>query len=617
MPIFADTESTARLLHIPKGSKAKLKLLFLAKHACANGEPDAEDGTHAVYHHELLCTMKGIGLNVDVANNYASLFEKPDADFVVPLLNRAGFQNSEMLAPLLIERHGLPYLGATPILRGLSDDKHLMKLVARYHGVPTMLWATYRRNTPVPTTAPFDASRYVVKPNASSASWGVKICDDWQAVQAHVATLHTARHDVIVEAWAAEMDVAVPVIGGDGPIILPAMAYMPEDDRLLRSYEEKRGLAEIADDPLMLVNDARLSRELEKQTRKLMQDLWPFDYGRFEFRVNSVTGSVQFMEVNLSCNLWSKKSISRSAASIGISHAELVESILAHSMQRQGLLTQATPVTFIAPPAQTRVSALVLAGQREGHIDPLAEAYGLTHKSMVPVAGLPMIEHVLLSVATCPEISEVLISMESPDILSGISSIQPYLKSGRMRVINSRTNLADSVISAAEQAKMPLLITTADNVLLTHDIIREFIAGSKDTDVAVGITSRDAVLTAHPEGQKRFYEFSKEAWSGCNLYWIGGADALGAIEIFRSGGQFVKHPGRILHALGITNLICFLFGIGSVDRVFARLSRRLGVKAKAVKISDGCAAIDVDNARSHRIAEGLLLDRRADWRDAA
>jgi len=49
---------------------------------------------------------------------------------------------------------------------------------------------------------------------------------------------------------------------------------------------------------------------------------------------------VQFMEVNLSCNLWSKKTISRSAASIGVDHQTLVETIIGHSLERQGLLTE-------------------------------------------------------------------------------------------------------------------------------------------------------------------------------------------------------------------------------------------------------------------------------------
>ena len=48
-----------------------------------------------------------------------------------PLLNRGGFLNSEMMLPLLCTRLGLPYLGASPILRGLADDKHLSKMAAR------------------------------------------------------------------------------------------------------------------------------------------------------------------------------------------------------------------------------------------------------------------------------------------------------------------------------------------------------------------------------------------------------------------------------------------------------------------------------------------------------
>ncbi len=617
MAIVAGTNIRTKLRQIPDDAKARLKLLFLAKHACGNGEPDAEDGTHAVYHHELLTTMLGLGLTVDVTNNYDALFQKPDANFVVPLLNRGGFQNSEMLAPLLLERHGLAYLGASPILRGLSDDKHLMKMVAARLGVPTMRWESYRRNALIPTSAPFDAPRFVVKPNASSASWGVKICDDWKSAKDHLQTLHAAKHDAIVEAWAGELDIAVPVIGGHGPIILPAMAYTPDKESLLRSYEEKRGLIAVEDDPLTPVGDADLVKELERQTRKLMGELWPFDYGRFEFRVDPTRGSVQFMEVNLSCNLWSKKSISRSAASVGISHVELVESILAHSMERHGLLASTRPVSFVSVPASSRVSALVLAGQREGRIDALAAAHELSHKAMVPVAGQPMIEIVLQTLITSPEINEVLVSIENADVIAQMPGLQLHMKSGRLRVVDAHNNLADSVESAALQVKMPLLITTADNVLLSHDIIREFVTGSRSSDVAVGLTSRDAVLTAHPEGQKRFYEFGSEAWSGCNLYWMGNSDALKAIEIFRSGGQFVKHPGRILNALGLTNLICFLFGMGSIERIFSRVSRRLALNVRAVTISDGSAAIDVDNPRSHAIAESLIIEHRSDWRDAA
>ncbi|MDO7835989.1 phosphoribosylglycinamide synthetase [Sphingobium sp. HBC34] len=331
-----------RQVHIPAADKARLRILFLAKHAGADGRPDAQDGNHAIYHHEMRTTLEAIGLHVDVANRYDALFDRPDADFVVTLLNRGSFQNSEMLAPLLLARHDLPYLGASPIVRGLSDDKYLSKMIARARGVPTMNAQLFRRGGLFEAPA-FATGQLVVKPNASSASWGVKTVDSWALAQDHADSLFALGHDVLVEQWAPLLDVAVPVIGGSGgrPWILPPMMYVPADPHRERSYAEKRGLVDAGDDPLILVEDAELRDRLEAMTQALLPELWPFDYGRFEFRYDPASGQALFMEVNLSCNLWSKKTISRSAASIGVDHGALVETIIGHSLARQGLLRDA------------------------------------------------------------------------------------------------------------------------------------------------------------------------------------------------------------------------------------------------------------------------------------
>ena len=320
--------------------RPRLKLLFLAKHALAGGRPDEQDGTHAVYHHEMLTTLRGLGFKVEAANGYEALYEKPEADFVVPLLNRGGFLNSEMLAPLLLTRHGLPFLGAAPILRGLSDDKHLMKQSARQRGVPVTDWSVVRRGQGAPERPAFAWERLVVKPNASSASWGVGIFDGWDEAKAHALEILASGHDVIMEPYAPLIDIAVPVVGADGPWLLPPMGYFSDVPGMPRSYEEKRGLVETEDeDPLRLIEVPELVERLNAHTRALLPELWPFDYGRFEYRYDPETGELRFMEVNLSCNLWSKKTISRSARSLGIGHPQLVETILAHSLLRQNVVT--------------------------------------------------------------------------------------------------------------------------------------------------------------------------------------------------------------------------------------------------------------------------------------
>jgi D-alanine-D-alanine ligase len=329
-----------RPLRIDEATKERLRILFIAKHALWGGGLHPEDGNHAVYHVEVRTILEDLGLNLTLADRFEVLFEEPDVDFVFPLLNRAGFFNSEMLGPLLCTRLGLPFLGASPILRGLSDDKHLAKRAAQAAGVPTAPWAIYRRGAPVSEAVCPPAERWVIKPNASSASWGVHDATDWAGVRQAIEEIHDDKHDAIVEPFLTGSDVEVPVITIGDPVILPKMIFRQADPDHLRTYYEKRDLvdrsAKYSLDPF---EDQAMSDRISEYTRILYAEYRPFDYGRFEFRVNEATGDIQFLEVNLNCNLWSEKVFGRAAKLAGLTQAELIETILADSLRRNGLMS--------------------------------------------------------------------------------------------------------------------------------------------------------------------------------------------------------------------------------------------------------------------------------------
>jgi D-alanine-D-alanine ligase len=52
------------VLRLSSDEKARLRILFLAKHALGGGRLDSVDGSHALYHHEMLETLRTIGLTV-------------------------------------------------------------------------------------------------------------------------------------------------------------------------------------------------------------------------------------------------------------------------------------------------------------------------------------------------------------------------------------------------------------------------------------------------------------------------------------------------------------------------------------------------------------------------
>lgn len=251
---------------------------------------------------------------------------------------------------------------------------------------------------------------------------------------------------------------------------------------------------------------------------------------------------------------------------------------------------------------------IILAAQRPGVVDPLAEQFGVSHKCLVPLSGKPLIAHVLATAASHPEISDVTISIEA-DMFSAMDAIIAQIGGNHAPIacVASANNLADSVIAAAQGHDGPSIITTADNALMTPaalDAMAAALAGQ--ADVAIAMTRKHSVLSVHPDGQRRFYRFSDDAYSNCNLYGIGGKYALGAAEIFRGGGQFARKVGRIVEAFGFVNLVLLRLRLSSLEGGLKRISRRLGLSVTPVILADGRNAIDVDNDRTYRIVAELI-----------
>lgn len=331
-------------LRIPDDAKERVRTLFMAKHALWGGGMHPEDGNHAIYHHEVRTTLENLGLNLQFANSYNVLFTRPDVDFVFPLLNRGGFVNSEMLIPILCNMHRLPYVGAMPFLRGLGDDKSVSKLACTHAGVPTAPWFCYRRGAPVleENLPPSPDGRWVIKPNASSASWGISDSRDWAGVANAIVDIHGQGHDAIVEPYLDGYDVQVAFITmRDKPVQLPMLWYEREDTQRLWTYYEKRDLVQNTEKAALKQFDhPELAPRVSAMAAKVAQELVPFDYGRIEFRVDLKTGDINFIEINLNCNLWSEKVMAKAAAAAGFSHADLMETILAEAWRRNALISQ-------------------------------------------------------------------------------------------------------------------------------------------------------------------------------------------------------------------------------------------------------------------------------------
>ena len=272
--------------------------------------------------------------------------------------------------------------------------------------------------------------------------------------------------------------------------------------------------------------------------------------------------------------------------------------------------------------------AVVLAAQRTGIVNPLAVAAGVSHKCLIELEGKPLITHVLDALAASPHIGRITVSVDAPETVRAVEAVQQYEACDRLTVVPAEKTLFDSLDAVlSDQAQKeddtetpyPCLITTADNVLLTPDMIGHFCGGMLDNDADAGIamTAKDVLLAEYPDGQRRFHRFADGEWSNCNLYAVMNAQAMAAARAFKTGGQFAKSPMRVLQAFGFVNALAYRYAWFGRDRAFDRMSRRFGTVVKPVDMPFAEAPIDVDNQRSKRIAGEVLNIRRRQASPAA
>jgi GTP:adenosylcobinamide-phosphate guanylyltransferase len=254
-------------------------------------------------------------------------------------------------------------------------------------------------------------------------------------------------------------------------------------------------------------------------------------------------------------------------------------------------------------------NAIVLAAGR-GPDDPMAKAYGVSHKCILPVNDVPMLKRVVDTLRITPVIGSISIAIESPDIVeSAMGKASPELIIVRSE--NSAPLSALAVI--AKNPAFPFLITTADHALLTREMVEHFCskACTNGADFSAGLARAEIILKAYPQSIRTFFKLGSDRVSGCNLFAVQNEKGLRILERWKYLESIRKKPWRLVAAFGPMALIRFLLGNLSLDAAFATVSRRLNMVARPVLMPFAEAAIDVDKPSDLALVEEILKRRTA------
>ena len=250
-------------------------------------------------------------------------------------------------------------------------------------------------------------------------------------------------------------------------------------------------------------------------------------------------------------------------------------------------------------------TAVLLAGSRPGR-DPFAEAFGTDLKALIPVAGEPMVRRPVRALLESACVGSVIVMAQSPD---RIRAALP--EDGQIAVRESAGTIAETMLALCGDptTKWPLVVTTADHALLDSATVDEFCRSAEGADVAIGVVERNALMHRLPDTRRTWLKFRGGAYTGANLFALRSPDVRPAIELWRSVEQDRKKAWRILSLLGPGVLLAVVLRLVSLDEVLVQLGTKLGMRVKAVRLSNPLAGVDVDKPEDHALAEAIIEGR--------
>lgn len=270
-----------------------------------------------------------------------------------------------------------------------------------------------------------------------------------------------------------------------------------------------------------------------------------------------------------------------------------------------------TDATSERAPERGPYTALLMAGSR-GPTDPVASYCGISHKALADIAGEPMVEHVLRTLAAAREVARIIAVIEAPALIEALPTARQLIAEGRLEVTTAAPSPSQSVTKVLDAySPYPALVTTADHPLLTTAMITDFIAKiPPNVDVAALVAREDTIRAEYPETRRTYFRFSDEAISGCNLFALPTPRGRNAMTFWRKLEQDRKKPWKMAYSLGLGTLLNFALRRLTVDMTAAAIGKQADVRAALVRTRYAEAAIDVDKPDDLHLVTRIVTRRQ-------
>lgn len=256
-----------------------------------------------------------------------------------------------------------------------------------------------------------------------------------------------------------------------------------------------------------------------------------------------------------------------------------------------------------------RFVALVLAADRTTK-DPITQHTGAACKAFAPVGGIPMVIRVLDTLAACDLIAKIILCGPPESLLSHCPELKQRIASKQVTWLpnlDSPSRSAESGFSHVP-SNMPVLLTTADHALLTPTLVQSFLCESLaiPSDASVGVVKQQDIAAAFPGSKRTVIRLRDGGFCGCNLFTFN-PHGRALVRFWRQAEDLRKRPWQLIaQVLGPRIVLSYLFGFLTLQQALDSVSKKSGVKIRAIMLDNPRAGVDVDKIEDLVLAESIL-----------
>ncbi len=236
---------------------------------------------------------------VDIGSPH-NLLNRPEIDLAWNIAEGYGTRNREAWAPVLLEMHGIPFLGSDAATLSSSLDKHLTRLIAKSIDIPVAEGCSVSE---VEELRQYELTHfpYLLKPRYEGTAKGIRsssIAYSADELQTKVSEmLHQYHQDVLVEKLLPGAEYTCSVYGDPLKVMPVIQRSVDRHTRLgVHALSDHR---EIPDDDQLLPGqlDEDLEQILGQWSLALCREMNVRHFARIDFKLDD-DGRPHLLEIN-------------------------------------------------------------------------------------------------------------------------------------------------------------------------------------------------------------------------------------------------------------------------------------------------------------------------------